>query len=52
MYILATQGTREEDFARRRMRHLTEKGVRVTERTVDGDADGESAVGDGVAESE
>ena len=35
MYILATQGTREEDFARRRMRHLAEKGVRVTEQTVD-----------------
>lgn len=32
MYVLATRGTREEDFARRRMRHLAEKGVRVTER--------------------
>ncbi len=31
MYVLATRGTREEDFARRRMRHLAEKGVRVTE---------------------
>jgi len=32
MYVLATRGTREEDFARQRMRHLQEKGVRVTER--------------------
>ncbi|MXR52527.1 DEAD/DEAH box helicase family protein [Halovenus sp. WSH3] len=35
MYVLATQGTREEEFARRRMRHLAEKGVRVTETTVE-----------------
>jgi len=33
MYVLATRGTDEEDFARRRMRHLAEKGVRVTEVT-------------------
>jgi DNA excision repair protein ERCC-3 len=32
MYVLATRGTREEEFARQRMRHLSEKGVRVTER--------------------
>jgi DNA excision repair protein ERCC-3 len=31
MYILATRGTREEEFARQRMRHLSGKGVRVTE---------------------
>jgi len=35
MYVLATQGTREEEFARRRMRYLAEKGVKVTERNVD-----------------
>ena len=35
MYVLATQGTREEDFARQRMRYLAEKGVRVTERQVE-----------------
>ena len=35
MYVLATQGSREEEFARNRMRYLTEKGVRVTETTVD-----------------
>jgi DNA excision repair protein ERCC-3 len=33
MYVLATRGTREEEFARQRMRYLAEKGVRVTERT-------------------
>jgi DNA excision repair protein ERCC-3 len=32
VYVLATQGTTEEDFAQRQMRHLSEKGVRVTER--------------------
>lgn len=32
MYVLATRGSREEDFARQRMRYLSEKGVRVTER--------------------
>ena len=32
MYVLATRGTREEEFARRRLRYLAEKGVRVTER--------------------
>jgi DNA excision repair protein ERCC-3 len=32
MVVLATRGTREEDFARRRVRHLLEKGVRVQER--------------------
>ncbi|MFB6080264.1 MAG: DEAD/DEAH box helicase [Haloferacaceae archaeon] len=32
VYVLATQGTREEEFARRRTRHLAEKGIRVRER--------------------
>ncbi len=32
MHVLATRGTREEEFARQRTRHLAEKGVRVTER--------------------
>ena len=31
MHVLATRGTREEEFARRRMQYLAEKGVRVTE---------------------
>ncbi|MFB6188909.1 MAG: DEAD/DEAH box helicase [Halapricum sp.] len=42
MYVLATRGSREEDFARQRMRHLAEKGVRVTERTAE-TVDAESA---------
>jgi DNA excision repair protein ERCC-3 len=33
MYVLATRGTREEEFARRRMQYLAGKGVRVIERT-------------------
>jgi DNA excision repair protein ERCC-3 len=35
MYVLATQGTQEEDFARQRMRYLAEKGVQVTEQNVE-----------------
>ncbi|WP_049987798.1 DEAD/DEAH box helicase [Halobellus rufus] len=31
VYVLATHGTSEEDFAQRQMRHLAAKGVRVTE---------------------
>ncbi|MFB6183272.1 MAG: DEAD/DEAH box helicase family protein [Haloarculaceae archaeon] len=52
LYVLATRGTTEEDFVRRRMRHLSGKGIRVTETdaatggTEDGetvhDADGSS----------
>jgi len=34
MYVLATQGTREEEFARRRMQYLAGKGVQVTEQNV------------------
>ena len=34
VYVLATRGTSEEDFAQRQMNHLAEKGVRVRERTV------------------
>jgi DNA excision repair protein ERCC-3 len=40
VYVLATRGTREEDFATRQMRHLAEKGVRVTERAVDSEDEG------------
>ncbi|UWM56847.1 DEAD/DEAH box helicase [Salinirubellus salinus] len=32
MYVLATLGTEEEDFARQRTRHLAGKGVQVRER--------------------
>jgi len=31
VYVLATRGTAEEDFAQRQMRHLAEKGIRVRE---------------------
>ena len=31
MYVLATRGTREEDFARKRTQHLASRGVRVRE---------------------
>ena len=34
VYVLATRGTVEEDFARRQLRHLGRKGVRVSEETV------------------
>ncbi len=32
MYVLATRGTEEEDFARRRLRHLGARGVSISER--------------------
>ena len=35
VYVLATRGTSEEDFAQRQMRHLAEKGIRVTESGVE-----------------
>jgi DNA excision repair protein ERCC-3 len=38
MYVLATQGTVEEEFARRRTHHLAGKGVRVRETTVQSDS--------------
>jgi len=31
MYVLATQGTEEEDFARKRTKHLAARGIRVRE---------------------
>ena len=31
VYVLATRGTSEEEFAQRQMRHLAEKGIRVIE---------------------
>ena len=31
VYVLATRGSNEEDFAQRRLRHLSSKGVRVSE---------------------
>jgi DNA excision repair protein ERCC-3 len=43
MYVVATRGTREEEFARRQMQHLAKKGVRVREHTVADDGEGEAA---------
>jgi DNA excision repair protein ERCC-3 len=37
MYVLATRGTSEEEFAQRQMHHLSAKGVRVRERNVEGE---------------
>ena len=47
--VLATHGTREEEFARKQMRHLAEKGVRVHETVVgdEGEDDGSPASGGG-----
>ncbi|MCU4924910.1 helicase-related protein [Halobacteria archaeon AArc-dxtr1] len=35
VYVLATRGTREEEFARRQLQHLGRQGISVTERTLD-----------------
>ncbi|WP_336343566.1 DEAD/DEAH box helicase [Halalkalicoccus ordinarius] len=45
MYVLATRGTEEEEFARRQVRHLQSKGIHVMESDVDANAnaDGESS---------
>jgi DNA excision repair protein ERCC-3 len=46
MYVLATLGTEEEDFARQRTRHLAGKGVQVRERESVAYADGKPGEGD------
>jgi DNA excision repair protein ERCC-3 len=45
MYVLATRGTREEEFARQQLQHLASKGVRVNE-TVAADAAGDEVDAD------
>ena len=35
VYVLATRGTREEDFARKQLQHLGRKGLTVREQNVD-----------------
>jgi superfamily II DNA or RNA helicase len=35
VYVLATRGTREEDFVRQQLRHLAGKGVRLSETEID-----------------
>jgi DNA excision repair protein ERCC-3 len=47
VYVLATRGSREEDFAQRRMRHLSSKGVRVSEAEAEAVTDDESTAGEG-----
>jgi DNA excision repair protein ERCC-3 len=47
MYVLATRGTTEEDFARRQVRHLASKGVRVTEHDAGGTDPNDDGAGDG-----
>ncbi|WP_254862656.1 DEAD/DEAH box helicase [Halovivax gelatinilyticus] len=37
VYVLATRGTREEEFARRQLQHLGRKGISVREETVERD---------------
>jgi len=41
LYVLATLGTTEEEFARQQLSHLSSKGVRVTERDAEAVADRE-----------
>jgi len=48
--VLATHGTREEEFARRQMRHLAEKGVQVHETVVGSEEEGEEDSDDEAAE--
>ena len=47
VYVLATRGSREEDFAQRRMRHLSSKGVRVSEAEAEAVTDDASGAADG-----
>ncbi len=44
MYVLATRGTEEEEFARQRTRHLASKGIRVRESEATFDPGAETAV--------
>lgn len=46
MYVLATRGTREEDFARQRTQHLAARGVRVRETQPEAFEDGRIARSD------
>ncbi|AGB16232.1 DNA/RNA helicase, superfamily II [Halovivax ruber XH-70] len=43
VYVLATRGSREEDFARRQLQHLGRKGISVREHTVDRPDEADSA---------
>ncbi|ELY95271.1 type III restriction protein res subunit [Natrialba chahannaoensis JCM 10990] len=55
VYVLATRGTREEDFARRQLQHLGRKGMTVREETIERDVDtggGDRSADDGSGESD
>jgi len=39
VYVLATRGTREEDFARKQLQHLGRKGMTIREQTVERNED-------------
>lgn len=43
VYVLATRGTREEEFARRQLQHLGRKGMTVREQTVEREKSDETA---------
>ncbi|ELY48570.1 DEAD/DEAH box helicase [Natronolimnohabitans innermongolicus] len=48
VYVLATRGTREEDFARKQLQHLGRKGMTIREQTVErGDGGGSGGAGGG-----
>nr|WP_247731734.1 DEAD/DEAH box helicase [Halovivax limisalsi] len=47
VYVLATRGTREEEFARRQLQHLGRKGITVREETVDRERDESAAADEG-----
>jgi len=47
VYVLATRGSTEEEFARRQMRHLAEKGILVRETNVEPESDPDPDPGDG-----
>ncbi|MXV62552.1 DEAD/DEAH box helicase family protein [Natronorubrum sp. JWXQ-INN-674] len=50
VYVLATRGTREEDFARKQLQHLGRKGMTIREQTVERDGnDGGDGSDDGDA---
>ncbi|MDQ2052726.1 helicase-related protein [Natronolimnohabitans sp. A-GB9] len=56
VYVLATRGTREEDFARKQLQHLGRKGMTIREQAVDRDESNEDRRddedGDGESETQ
>nr|WP_247010500.1 DEAD/DEAH box helicase family protein [Halorientalis litorea] len=51
VYVLATRGSNEEDFAQRRLRHLSSKGVRVSESEAETGAVAGELDGNGTADT-